>query len=499
MAKILIIGGGVSGLATGIYAQMDGHQAIICERGSVAGGNLTGWQRGDYHIDNCIHWLTGTNPATETYKMWEELGALGGVEVYQGETLYTYSQNGHELSLCKDLKKLEEQMLSISPDDKKEIRSFFRAVETIQGMSGIAGENHDRKSSTAQMVTSLPYLYKYYSMTAGEVAERFKHPLIRGFISSFLGDQFGAIALIIVFAHFGGENGGIPVGGSCGMAKRMTDRFIALGGTLYLNKTAKKVNTRIGKAVSVSFDDGDEISADYIVLTADPAVIFKGLLDMPMPRKLQAEYKDRRKIRFSAIHCAFACDEKELPFRGDIIFDVPREYQGELHTKNLIIREFSHEPSFAPEGKNILQSVVFCDERMSRKFIKLRKNRPLYEKRKRKHAQLIQRLIEEKMPELQDKLKCIDVWTPATYKRFIDSEMGSFMSFALPSRCLPTRISNRIDGINNIILATQWQLLPGGLPIAAEGGKLAIQTIAKLEKKHAHKRQEKFERALSRA
>ena len=55
------------------------------------------------------------------------------------------------------------------------------------------------------------------------------------------------------------------------------------------------------------------------------------------------------------------------------------------------------------------------------------------------------------------------------------------------------------DGIENIILATQWQLLPGGLPIAAEGGKIAVQTIKRLEKKHAHKRQEKYEKALSRA
>ena len=499
MAKILIIGGGVSGLAAGIYAQMDGHQAIICERCAVAGGNLTGWQRGDYHIDNCIHWLTGTNPATDTYKMWEELGALGGVDVYQGEILYTYSHNGRELSLCKDLKKLEGQMMKISPNDKKEIRSFFRAIEIMQGISGIAGENHDKKSSITQMMTSLPHLYRYYSMTAGELAERFEHPLIRGFLSSFLGEQFGAIALIIVFAHFGGENGGIPIGGSRGMAQRMTDRFIALGGTLYLNKNAKKVNTRIGKAVSVSFDDGDEIDADYIVLTADPAVIFNGLLNISMPKKLQMEYKDQRKMRFSAIHCAFACDAEKLPFEGDIIFDVPWEYQGELHTKNLIIREFSHEPSFSPKGKNILQSIVFCDERLSRKFIKLRKNRPLYEQRKREHAQVIKNLIEENIPELRDKLKCIDVWTPATYKRFINSEMGSFMSFALPSKCIPTRISNKVDGLENVILATQWQLLPGGLPIAAEGGRLAVQTIARLEKKHSYRKQEKYEKALSRA
>ena len=81
MAKILIIGGGVAGLSAGIYAQMNGHQATICERQKNTGGNLTGWQRGEYHIDNCIHWLTGTNPATDTYKIWKDLGALGNVDI----------------------------------------------------------------------------------------------------------------------------------------------------------------------------------------------------------------------------------------------------------------------------------------------------------------------------------------------------------------------------------------------------------------------------------
>jgi hypothetical protein len=79
-------------------------------------------------------------------------------------------------------------------------------------------------------------------------------------------------------------------------------------------------------------------------------------------------------------------------------------------------------------------------------------------------------------------LQCIDLWTPATYHRFTGSEMGSFMSFALPSKALPLRVGNRVNGLSNVILATQWQQAPGGLPIAAETGKIAAQTIDKEEK-----------------
>ena len=60
MKRILIIGGGISGLTAGIFAQKLGFESIIFEKHSILGGKCTGWDRGHYHIDGCIHWLTGT-------------------------------------------------------------------------------------------------------------------------------------------------------------------------------------------------------------------------------------------------------------------------------------------------------------------------------------------------------------------------------------------------------------------------------------------------------
>ena len=89
MKRIVVIGGGVSGMSSGIYARINGFDTVICEKHSTVGGNLCGWTRDGYHIDNCIHWLTGTNPHSEEYRMWNELGVLGDVRVLQGNTLYS--------------------------------------------------------------------------------------------------------------------------------------------------------------------------------------------------------------------------------------------------------------------------------------------------------------------------------------------------------------------------------------------------------------------------
>lgn len=55
MKKVVIIGGGVSGLSAGIYAQQKGYQTEIYEKNQMLGGECTGWNRQGYHIDNCIH------------------------------------------------------------------------------------------------------------------------------------------------------------------------------------------------------------------------------------------------------------------------------------------------------------------------------------------------------------------------------------------------------------------------------------------------------------
>ena len=486
MANIIIIGGGVAGLSAGIYAQLNGHHATIYERHFKAGGNLTAWERGGYHIDNCIHWLTGTNPVTKLYKMWTDLGALGNVPVYQAESFFTFEKDGYTLSLGQSIDKLGEDMLAISPNDRKEISAFVKAVKAFHRINGIAGKNNDEKATSGQKLRAIPSVMRYYGLTTGELAKRFHHPVISGFIESMMTDYFSALALIMVFATFTGGNGGIPEGSSSAMAERMINRFLSLGGKLQLRKGIAKINTNKDTAESVTFDDGTTATADYVIVATDPAVTFGKLLSKKlMPKALKKQYNNPRMDRFSSYHCAYSCDASELPFSGDIMLEVPQEYRTELPTDYLLLREFSHEKSFAPEGKNILQTMIYCKEAEARKFISLSKDKSAYKAKKKRISEIISKIITDKFPSLREKVNCIDVWTPATYRRYVGSEMGSWMAFALPPKMIPKKLDNRVKGLKNVILATQWLQTPGGLPIAASSGKRAIQAILEQEKKLA--------------
>lgn len=479
MAKVMIIGGGVAGLSAGIYARLSGHEAIVCEKHVIAGGNLTGWSRGGYHIDNCIHWLTGTNKRSIYYKMWEKLGILGdGVEQRVGKSLFSCERDGIRVSLTPSLGGLYREMMAISPEDSAEIMKLCYAIELIMAVEHIAGKNCDKGISVGRLFNGLGPLLKYYGLTTGQLAKRFKSPALQCFITGFWGDDFGAFALLYVFATYCGRNGFLPEGGSLKSAERMAQRFKSLDGQLRLGCEVKSVNMDGKRASSVTFADGSTEETDFVILATDPAVTFGKILDLPMPKKLKKHYDNPKLTPFSAYQAAFACDSAELPFEGDLIFDVPSEYAEELGTRQLIVREFSHEPSFAPEGKNILQTLTFCFGEDCEEFIRLRREDMVgYKAKKKRLTEILQMLIENHCPTLRGRLTLIDAWTPASYERYVNSRVGSFMSFAIPEKFLPIPLGGGIKGAKNVFMATQWLQSPGGLPIAAQSGMFAVKKI----------------------
>ena len=477
MSKIVIVGGGVAGLTAGIYAQLSGYESVILEKHSLLGGNLTGWQRGKYHIDNCLHWLTGTNPNDPLYTAWKDVGMLGGVDIYQPETLYTYSFGDKSLSLYANINKLKKEMFSLSLADEEEINAFISAVKTMQGISGIAGENHDVKYGFSEILRKAPQLIKYHRINIKELSDRFSNPIIKKFLLYFLGESFSALALISVFATFCGGNGKVPVGGSLAAAKRIADRYLSLGGKAITGVQAVRATDN-----SVLLSDGREIIGDKIILTIDPNAVFGKMLSAKMPLKLKRAYSDANMKRFSSIHSAFSCKTEDLPFRGDCVLDIPSKYRDTLKFPYMVLKEFSHEPSFAPTGETVVQAFVFVGLSYSRQIIELYQDKPAYKLFKRRFSAKIEELICEKFPSLFGKLTLIDSWTPATYKRYTGATAGEYMSFTIPQMYIPRKISGKIKGYKNVVMANRYMSPPGGLPNALQVGEGAIRTILKEDK-----------------
>ena len=128
--KVIVVGGGIAGLSAGIYALKAGFEAEIYEKNPVAGGECMGWNRQGYHIDNCIHWLTGTDSKTKLWEVWKTCGAIDENTEYANTTKFYSSRLGDkEVSLWNDLEKTQKELIEAAPEDEAEIGKFIQCVE----------------------------------------------------------------------------------------------------------------------------------------------------------------------------------------------------------------------------------------------------------------------------------------------------------------------------------------------------------------------------------
>ncbi|MBO6019955.1 MAG: hypothetical protein J6P88_02075, partial [Clostridia bacterium] len=138
----------------------------------------------------------------------------------------------------------------------------------------------------------------------------------------------------------------------------------------------------------------------------------------------------------------------------------------------LILRSFSHEPGFSPEGKTVLQATCFLSgEEADGWFC------PEAEYKIKKDAFVLAALDAVKTAFPYSSPAVIDAWTPATYERFTGADRGDYIGWLVPAGLIPPRLPERVRGIANLSIASGWCRMPGGLPTAARSGARAAADV----------------------
>ncbi len=487
--KIFIIGGGIAGLTAGVFAQKYGFRSEIYESHSIVGGECTGWNREGFHIDNCIHWMTGTNPKTSLYRLWREVGALtDDTEIFTSESFYTSLVQGKRLSLYHDKERTRRELLEAAPEDKKAINAFIKAVKAAECIKMPVDMPLDMMPKGKMiklgmsMVKGLKPMKQYGQMTIREFADSFQSPLLRTLFSDYLSGNFTAFALIVAYATFTGGNGGIPRGGSLRMAMRIADTYRSLGGVIHTSSPVETINVVSGHAVSITLSDGSKVPADYFIPTCDTAVVFDKMLGKEyMPKELLLNYETQSTN--SQFQVAFGADDPCSFLDLNEFFDCEPLTAAHTTVNRIGVRNYDYEPSFAPAGKTVLQSGI-CQGGEDYDYWEqlYRDNREQYRQEKQAIAEgLLQRIVKQ-YPQLRGKLKIIDVFTPYTFHRFVGAYKGSYMNFVYtPGMVNWQSLSGLMTGLDNVVLGSQWLQMPGGLPCAASCGRFAVQRIAAMQ------------------
>lgn len=493
MKKVVIIGGGVAGLSAGIYALQRGYQAEIFEKNAMMGGECTGWNRQGYHIDNCIHWLTGTQEQDDLYSIWNNVGVLNDrIGLYREDYLYKLTMDGKTLHFWRDIQKAREEFLLAAPEDAVEINKFFDSVKLAECVRVPFEKAQGDMNFIELMKFVMPMKHmnkvmkEYGQETIAELACRFKNAHVKAMMGKYFSRDFLAYTLITSYAFLTSGTGAIPMGGSVGVVERMVKKFIALGGKIHTGKSAVKINIQGKNADSVSFADGSRVYCDYIICATDTSVTFSKLLPQAyMPKSLKIMYQENLGYRVSSgFHVSFGItDSLPCSVKGAAIFPCKSFQVGKQTCDFMGTRTYDYDPSLFPMDKRVIQCNFLQNEEDYEYWKTLHGNKEQYNAEKERIAQDVQDRIIQQYPELNGRLKLLCTYSPYTFTKWCGAYKGAYMSFYEQNGYKALHIKNEIKKLPNVLLAGQWTAMNGGLPIAVTSGKFAAQKLPDLSKK----------------
>lgn len=489
--KVLVIGGGIAGLSAGIYALQNGFAVELYEKNSMVGGECTGWDRQGYHIDNCIHWLTGCRSEDDLNRIWRNLGAIDdGTRIYREPYFYRLEMDGKTLHFWCDIEKARREFLDLAPEDAEELNKFFDGVKCAESVKvpcekSLADMNFLEYMRFGMTMAKMGSVIKEYGKdTIVDLANRFRNPYVREMMQCYLNGSYKAITLLSSYGFYTGGTAGIPMGGSVGMVRRIAGRLEELGGKIHTGMSAECIEIKDGRAQAVVFSDGSIIPCDAVICATDPAVTFGRLLDERyMDKRLRKMYETREGYKVaSGFQAAFgvigesACGVEG----GSVVFPCDSFCVGRQKLDYMGMRFYDYDPELFPADRRVIQCNILQDEDDYEYWSELYGDRVRYNAEKCRIAEELRTRIESRYPLLKNRLLFLGAYSPMTFTKWCGAYKGAYMSFFEQKGYKSLTAKNRVRGLRNVLIASQWLSTNGGLPMAAASGKFAAESLGKL-------------------
>lgn len=486
---IAIIGAGIAGLTTGIYALENGYDVTIYEKHSIVGGQCTGWYREKTFIDGCAHWIVGTNPKSDLYPLWEHVGAFNEKsKMFPTEYFCKYDIDGEIITIYADLEKLKNELLRVAPTDKKQINRFINGIKAYQNVKIPVNKPLDCLNLFELMlygIHMLPMLFHfmYYKKTSvKQYAKKFKTDILRKLFGRLMDEKYNIHSFIYIMQALSKNDAAMVEGGSLKLAYRIKDRFIKLGGKLLTNCEVKNIIIEKDVAKGICINDNQLIYSDYVISTTDAYHTMKKLLnnqyddyyyqyrfdninDYPIQTSMLFTYKVNKNVDNIAKMTQFEIDP--IKIANNVI-------------KEISVRNYSFDKTLN-NGCTTFGVLMGVDDAVYDYLASLPHEK--YIKEKNRVANEVLDSIKKYFNFKDDDITLIDVATPLTYNRYANAYKGSYMSFITTKKSKGLMRKGLISGLKNFVMAGQWLMPPGGLPIALFTGKHAIYRICKMDKK----------------
>lgn len=487
--SILIIGAGIGGLSTGIYARLNGFDARIVEMHRGPGGVCTGWRRGGYVFDGCIHNLAGTSEDSRFRQVWRDLGAIPAVRMRGYEELVTVERpDGPPLVLYTDLERLRAHLKSLAPRDHALIDELVDDARWFAGFDLMGLSLAPAGERTRAAVRAAPMLAKWGGQTLESFARRFQDPFLREAFPTVVYDWPQQSMLMVLYFLGRASRGdlGWPEGGALAFSGAIEKRFCELGGRIEYGARAAAVLVEDDRAVGVELSDGRTIKADVVVSNANGYETVYGMLGGRYVSRRVSDYYAAPVDRYEmGVHVSLGVkrDLSSEPHAIVLPLSAPMVIDGELRER-LYVEPFAFDPTLAPPGCSVLKVVLPTSWRRWRQ---LSRDPGAYKAEQQAIADQVVTALSARFPGLREDIEVVDVATPITTWRITGNGQGyaasvdSMMMALLAGR----RRSMTLPGLRGFYMVGQWAGVPG-VPMVAGMGRDVVRRICRRERRPFH-------------
>ena len=490
MKKVIVIGGGISGLTASICLSLKGFEVHLYEKNAFVGGLANGFYINGQYVDTCLHWLMGTLKGTKINDIHRLTHAITDeVEIIKLPSLGTFSLNGIDVTFYRDLEKAEKEWIKISPEDEEQIKQFFEYTKDLSTLV-LATENDglikniEVKPALKRLTKQRKDLAIIFKESREVYARRFKNEAIRNAIINFQNGYNSMAFAFIEYGLFAKGDTDLPKGGVVPLINRMKERLLSLGGHLHLSTEVNKIVTEKKKAIGI-LANNELIKADIVLSCCDPLFTIENLLEnkykYPLYQKLK---RNIEKNPISSCYSLFVSVKKDLSY-----LDVPTGLNiGELNINGKIIntvfmRPYYYDDSFKKEGETLVSFLFNQDQN---DFDYWKNLHDLSSEEYKREKEYINEFIITKMCETYninyDDVTYLTSFGPLELNKLTNSSYGAIQSFSFLNGIM--RIAKgKIEGLKNFYMASQWSRSIGGTPTAVIYAKKISDLITKENKK----------------
>lgn len=474
--KILVIGGGLSGLSTGCYALANGWDVTIVEHNLALGGVCTAWRRGPYVIDGCIHWLTG-GPFSQIY---EELRIVPPVEIRPLTRFSTIrsARDGWSVTIGADLAALGRELVALAPGDAAEIERIVAGAGRIAELSpGI-----DRPPELASLRDQMRSLWAlrdkvgtlaHFRGSVGEwTRERLTSPALREVLTHVAPPEAPMFFALMMLGYLARGWLSRPVGGTERFRDALVARYHALGGAALLDTTVEEILVKDDRAYGVRLTDGTMLTGDLVVSTSSAPETVLRLLGGRYGADAVRERLQRWKLFDPLVLVSWGVARSLADVPSTLIVSgVAAPPLAGRALEHLYARVYNDDPSFAPAGHTVVQLMLASDY----EWWATRGSE--YGAAKAEVAERARELLAPYVPGLREDVRMTDVATPLTYWRNARSWRGAFEGWMPSSDNFMQHVPKTLPGLAGLYMAGQWVEPGGGVPTALMSGRQLVQIL----------------------